>query len=128
LTPLGVFLTELVDFTRRTSTLPTYEYACPACGERYEKREGFDAPAMQKCQVCRKAMARRVLHAPPVVFKGSGFYKTDSRGSSESTATSPKTASTPDGSAEPAAAEAKSEPAPSPTSTDPSTTEAAAAG
>jgi len=59
--------------------LPTYEYACESCGKRYEKREGFDAPARQKCQFCGKA-ANRVLFAPPVVFKGSGFYKTDSRG------------------------------------------------
>ncbi len=59
--------------------MPTYEYACEDCGKRYEKREGFDAPARQKCQFCGKT-ANRVLFAPPVVFKGSGFYKTDSRG------------------------------------------------
>ncbi|MBI5285144.1 MAG: FmdB family transcriptional regulator [Chloroflexi bacterium] len=59
--------------------MPTYEYACESCNKRYEKREGFDAPARQKCQHCGK-QARRVLHAPPVVFKGSGFYKTDNRG------------------------------------------------
>jgi putative FmdB family regulatory protein len=62
-------------------TLPTYEYLCAACGRQYEKREGFDAPARQKCQFCGKH-AQRVLFAPPVVFKGSGFYKTDNRGSS----------------------------------------------
>jgi putative FmdB family regulatory protein len=58
--------------------MPTYEYECPS-GHRYEKREGFDAPAKQKCEVCGK-MARRVLFAPPIVFKGGGFYVTDSRG------------------------------------------------
>lgn len=57
--------------------MPTYEYECPN-GHRYETREGFDAPATQKCPTCRK-MARRVLFAPPIVFKGSGFYVTDSR-------------------------------------------------
>ena len=62
--------------------MPTYEYEC-AAGHRYEKREGFDAPATQKCPKCRKT-ARRVLHAPPIVFKGSGFYVTDSRGSTAS--------------------------------------------
>jgi putative FmdB family regulatory protein len=61
--------------------VPTYEYACESCGKRYEKREGFDAPARQKCQHCGKT-ANRVLFAPPIVFKGSGFYKTDSRGTS----------------------------------------------
>jgi putative FmdB family regulatory protein len=64
--------------------LPTYEYLCSACGQRYDKREGFDAKPRQKCQFCGKP-ANRVLHAPPVVFKGSGFYKTDSRGSSSTT-------------------------------------------
>ena len=59
--------------------MPTYEYACPACGNRYEKRESFEAPVRQKCPKCRK-MAVRVLSAPAVVFKGSGFYKTDNRG------------------------------------------------
>lgn len=57
--------------------MPTYEYECGA-GHRYETHEGFDAPASQKCQKCRR-IARRVLFAPPIVFKGSGFYVTDSR-------------------------------------------------
>lgn len=67
--------------------MPLYEYSCESCGKRYEKREGFDAPARQKCQHCGK-MATRVLHAPPIVFKGSGFYKTDSRGVASATADS----------------------------------------
>ncbi len=66
--------------------MPTYEYLCASCGKRYEKREGFDALAKQKCQFCRKLAAQRVLYAPPVVFKGGGFYKTDSRGKSGETA------------------------------------------
>jgi putative FmdB family regulatory protein len=61
--------------------LPTYEYVCESCGNQYEKREGFDAKPRQKCPACGKT-AQRVLSAPAVVFKGSGFYKTDSRGSS----------------------------------------------
>lgn len=67
--------------------LPTYEYACAACGNRYEKREGFDAKPRQKCPKCGK-MAQRLLSTPAVVFKGSGFYKTDSRGSSSSESSS----------------------------------------
>ena len=61
--------------------MPTYEYACLKCNHEYEKREGFDAPATQKCPKCR-GRARRVFHATPIVFKGSGFYVTDSRGAS----------------------------------------------
>ena len=66
--------------------MPTYEYLCASCGDRYDKREGFDAPAKQKCRTCGKSAAQRVLHAPPVVFKGNGFYKTDSRGTSAASA------------------------------------------
>ena len=58
--------------------MPTYEYRCTECGHQYERREGFDAPATQHCPHCR-GEARRVLHAPPVLFKGSGFYVTDNR-------------------------------------------------
>lgn len=58
--------------------MPTYEYRCLDCHRQYEKREGFDAPALQECPSCG-GTARRVLHATAVVFKGSGFYKTDSR-------------------------------------------------
>lgn len=60
--------------------MPTYEYACESCGHQYEKREGFDAKPRQKCPNCGKT-AQRVLSRPAIVFKGSGFYKTDSRGS-----------------------------------------------
>jgi putative FmdB family regulatory protein len=58
--------------------VPVYEYRCEKCGNQYEKREGFDAPARQKCPKCR-GKALRVLHAASVVFKGSGFYITDNR-------------------------------------------------
>jgi putative FmdB family regulatory protein len=76
--------------------VPTYEYRC-AAGHQYEKREGFDAPAKQRCEKCGKS-ANRVIFAPPIVFKGSGFYKTDNRGSassSESTSTTSTAPSTP---------------------------------
>jgi putative FmdB family regulatory protein len=74
-------------------TLPTYAYRCEGCGSQYEKRESFSAPARQKCPTCGK-MAQRVLFAPPIVFKGSGFYKTDSRGSSSDDSFTPSTPST----------------------------------
>ena len=57
--------------------MPTYEYRCVA-GHQYEKRESFSARARQKCQVCGK-QADRMISAPPIIFKGSGFYVTDSR-------------------------------------------------
>jgi putative FmdB family regulatory protein len=85
--------------------MPTYEYECGS-GHRYEKREGFDAPATQRCPTCRKT-ARRVLHPPPIVFKGSGFYVTDSRTSSP--AASESTASSGESKPETPATEGKAE-------------------
>jgi predicted nucleic acid-binding Zn ribbon protein len=65
--------------------LPVYEYQCVK-GHRYEKRESFGAPAEQPCEQPRcNAVARRVLIPPQVHFKGSGWYKTDSRSGSSST-------------------------------------------
>jgi putative FmdB family regulatory protein len=58
--------------------MPRYDYRCTECGHLYEKREGFDAPAVQECPVC-SGTARRVLTPPAIVFKGSGWYVTDSR-------------------------------------------------
>ncbi len=58
--------------------MPTYEYLCSKCSNNYDKKEGFDAPPQQKCPKCG-GKAQRVIQAPPIVFKGSGFYKTDSR-------------------------------------------------
>ena len=68
--------------------MPIYEYRCPDCEHEYEKREGFDAPAQQTCPNCGGG-ARRVLQAPPIVFKGSGFYVTDSRSSAPETDSKP---------------------------------------
>ena len=65
--------------------MPKYDYKCSACGLVYEKREGFDAPSVQECPEC-SGQARRVLTPPAIVFKGSGWYITDSRKSSLSDA------------------------------------------
>lgn len=59
--------------------MPVYEYRCSK-GHEYEKTEGFSAPTEQKCIQCN-ARARRQISRPTVIFKGSGFYSTDNRGS-----------------------------------------------
>jgi putative FmdB family regulatory protein len=71
---------------RRKKSVPVYEYRCEKCGNEYEKREGFDAPARQRCPKC-KGKALRVLRPAAVVFKGSGFYVTDNRKSESAPAT-----------------------------------------
>jgi putative FmdB family regulatory protein len=60
--------------------MPTYQYACtnPACGERFELVQSFTDPAASACPVC-EGPVRKVFSAVGVVFKGSGFYRTDSR-------------------------------------------------
>jgi putative FmdB family regulatory protein len=56
--------------------VPLYEYECPGCGHRFEKIEPVTAPHRQKCPKC-KALAERLLAAPAIQFKGSGWYVTD---------------------------------------------------
>ncbi|HZA39020.1 MAG TPA: FmdB family zinc ribbon protein [Actinomycetota bacterium] len=62
--------------------MPIYEYACTACGERTEAKQGFDDPPLEECPVCGGRL--RKLYSPVgIVFKGSGFYATDSKSSSK---------------------------------------------
>ncbi len=61
--------------------MPLYDYACTRCGRIREVRHGFDEAFAAPCESCG-APLRRVFNAAPVLFKGSGFYVTDSRGSS----------------------------------------------
>jgi len=58
--------------------MPIYEYECGQCSRRFEKRQGFDAAPVAECPCC-EGKARRILHPAPLLFKGSGFYITDSR-------------------------------------------------
>jgi putative FmdB family regulatory protein len=58
--------------------VPVYEYACTECGEDLEVRQSFTDAALTVCPVCSGRL-RKVLSPVGVVFKGSGFYRTDSR-------------------------------------------------
>lgn len=58
--------------------MPAYDYRCER-GHRYERREPFGSPRTHDCEKCGQP-AQRVLTAPAIAFKGSGWYKTDSRG------------------------------------------------
>lgn len=64
--------------------MPLYDYACTACGRVHEVRHGFDESYDRPCEACG-APVRRVFNPAPVLFKGSGFYVTDSRRSASST-------------------------------------------
>ncbi len=58
--------------------MPTYEYACKACGHQLEAVQSFSDEALTECPECGSEL-RKVYGAPGIVLKGSGFYKTDSR-------------------------------------------------
>jgi putative FmdB family regulatory protein len=58
--------------------LPTYDYACTACGHRLEAVQKFSDDPLTECPECGGAL-RKVYAAVGIVLKGSGFYKTDSR-------------------------------------------------
>ena len=66
--------------------MPTYQYQCADCGEALEIRQSFSDDALTECPVCGGSL-RKVFNAVGVVFKGSGFYRTDSRDSSKGSST-----------------------------------------
>ena len=63
--------------------MPTYQYRCTECGEDLEAVQKFSDPALTICPTCGGQL-RKVFNAVGVVFKGSGFYRTDSRNGSKS--------------------------------------------
>ena len=71
--------------------MPTYSYACTACGHRFDAQQSFSDPSLTECPECSGRL-RKLFGAVGVVFKGSGFYRTDSR-SSGKTASIPATPS-----------------------------------
>jgi putative FmdB family regulatory protein len=58
--------------------VPTYEYACAECGERLEAVQKFSDDPLTVCPACEGRL-RKVFSPVGIVFKGSGFYRTDSR-------------------------------------------------
>ena len=64
--------------------MPIYEYECGHCRSRFEKRQKFDEEPEAVCPKC-EGTSRRVFHPTSIIFKGSGFYITDSRKSSTAT-------------------------------------------
>jgi len=61
--------------------MPLYEYECRVCGYRFERRQSFSEPPLKECPECGGEVYRLIQPAS-VVFKGSGFYVTDSRSKS----------------------------------------------
>jgi len=60
--------------------LPLYEYLCRACGHRFEQIQRFSDPIVKRCPKCKKLKLEKLLSAPAVQFKGTGWYVTDYAG------------------------------------------------
>ncbi|SCL18458.1 putative regulatory protein, FmdB family [Micromonospora rhizosphaerae] len=67
--------------------MPTYQYACTACGHQLEAVQSFSDEPLTECPACEGRL-RKLFNSVGIVFKGSGFYRTDSRSSGSDNATS----------------------------------------
>jgi putative FmdB family regulatory protein len=67
--------------------VPTYQYACTECGHAFEQFQSFSDDALTECPQCGGRL-RKLFNAVGVVFKGSGFYRNDSRDASTSASAS----------------------------------------
>lgn len=75
--------------------MPTYEYACKSCGETIEVFQSFSDKPLKKHKECGGAL-QKVFHARGIVFKGDGFYATDSKPAPSSKSGSDSTSSSSD--------------------------------
>lgn len=73
--------------------MPTYQYQCTECGEGLEAVQKFTDDALTECPNCSGRL-KKVFSAVGIVFKGSGFYRNDSRGSTSSSSPASKPSST----------------------------------
>ncbi|MFF7730628.1 FmdB family zinc ribbon protein [Streptomyces sp. NPDC008001] len=72
--------------------MPTYQYQCTECGEGLEAVQKFTDDALTECPSCQGRL-KKVFSAVGIVFKGSGFYRNDSRGASSSSSPAKSSAS-----------------------------------
>ncbi len=72
--------------------MPTYQYACTECGHAFDQVQSFSDDALTVCPACEGRL-RKVFNAVGVVFKGSGFYRTDSRAKQATESSSEKSSS-----------------------------------
>jgi putative FmdB family regulatory protein len=80
--------------------VPTYDYQCRQCGHTIEVIHSMQESGPESCERCGGEL-RRVFFPAGIIFKGSGFYKTDSRSAGSGTSTSPSAAATKPAAGEP---------------------------
>ncbi len=96
--------------------MPMYDYRCKACSARFEAWQKFTDDPISVCPTC-SGPAQRVIHAAGIMFKGSGFYSTDSKTHSsippaDATATAPDSSKTSGEASKPASTDATAASAP----------------
>jgi putative FmdB family regulatory protein len=74
--------------------MPIYEYACDSCETTFERKQKFSDDPVRECPECGSPV-RRVLYPAGIIFKGPGFYVTDSRKTSESPVSTSSNGSSP---------------------------------
>ncbi|MDF3303589.1 zinc ribbon domain-containing protein [Rhodococcus sp. T2V] len=74
--------------------MPTYSYACTECDNRFDIVQSFSDNSLTVCPACSGKL-RKLFNSVGIVFKGSGFYRTDSRGTSGAASEPAKTDSAP---------------------------------
>jgi len=71
--------------------VPTYQYACTACDHRFEAVQAFSETSLTECPTC-SGLLRKIFSSVGIVFKGSGFYRNDSRSDAGDTVAKGETA------------------------------------
>jgi putative FmdB family regulatory protein len=87
--------------------VPTYSYACTECDDRFDVVQAFTDDSLTTCEKCSGRL-RKLFHSVGVVFKGSGFYRTDSRESTKSSTSTNGSAKSDSSSAESSSSSDKS--------------------
>ncbi|HUY80734.1 MAG TPA: zinc ribbon domain-containing protein [Acidobacteriaceae bacterium] len=91
--------------------MPLYEYRCKQCGHQFEKIQSFSAPDEKECPAC-KGELERLISAPAIQFKGSGWYVTDyARKGGSKSASSSESGKESSGDSKPAASSTEAKPA-----------------
>jgi len=96
--------------------MPTYQYRCSSCKELHEAVQRMSDPPLSTCPACGGEL-KRIISAAGIIFKGSGFYITDSKTGSSKSSEPEKPAEKPAATEKPAASES---PAPPPSTSEPS--------
>ncbi len=69
--------------------MPVYTYRCENCGVQFDREQSFSDAPLKICPECRKKSLKKVISPVGIIFKGSGFYSTDHRSPSGSSAATP---------------------------------------